>query len=161
MINFYKLENKDSLIDTLLVEIQSRSDWFGSNGFDILKLPLKLFLGHSVFPLISKYNGSPIILKLNPMTWYDWHTDETRQCAINMLIEGTDSRTFFGNRLSRDIVELTELTYEPSCYYLINTQQKHAVLNLNNTRYMLSIGFNNPNTFENILEFCKEHNLTK
>jgi hypothetical protein len=95
------------------------------------------------------------------MTWYDWHTDETRQCAINMLIEGTDSQTFFGNRISRDIVELTELTYEPLQYYLINTQQKHAVLNLNNTRYMLSIGFNYPNTFKNILQFCKDDNLIK
>jgi hypothetical protein len=31
MINFYKLENKDSLISTLSTEIQSRSDWFESN----------------------------------------------------------------------------------------------------------------------------------
>lgn len=159
MINFYKLKNKDILIETLSVEIQTRSDWFESNGFQILKLPLTLFVGHRLFPLISKFNGSPLIFKLNPMTWYDWHTDEIRQCAINMLIEGTDSKTFFGNRLSRDIVELTEIVYDPLCYYLINTQQKHAVLNLNNTRYMLSIGFKKPNTFEDILEFCKDNSL--
>ena len=159
MTNFYKLESEDNLIDTLLLEIKSRSDWFSSNGFDILKLPAKLFQEHRLFSLISKCNGSPLIFKLNPMTWYDWHTDENRQCAINMLIDGVDSKTFFGNRVSRDIIELTELVYDPLRYYLINTQQKHAVLNLNNTRYMLSIGFDNPYTFENVLEFCKDKNL--
>jgi hypothetical protein len=159
MNNFYKLENTDRLIDTLSKEIQSNSGWFESNGFEILNLPLHIFVETKLFPVIQQFKGTPLIFKLNPMTWYDWHTDETRQCAINMLIEGTDSQTFFGNRLSRDIVELTELTYEPFRYYLINTQQKHAVLNLNNTRYMLSIGFNKPYTFENVLGFCKDINL--
>ena len=57
MTNFYKLENKDRLVDQLSVEIQSRSDWFESNGFEILKLPLNLFLGHRLFPLITKFKG--------------------------------------------------------------------------------------------------------
>lgn len=160
MINFHKLQNKDTLVDTLKIHIHNRSTtWFKSNGFEISKPPLSMFINNPLFPVIKKFKGVPLVFKLNPMTWYDWHTDETRQCAVNMLIEGNDSKTFFGNRLSRDIVELTELTYDPFHYYLINTQQKHAVLNLNNTRYMLTVGFSNPYTFDEILNFCKEHNI--
>lgn len=149
---FYRLSFQDNLSSQLLTEAQTNTRWMTSHGFDILNLSPLIFRDSPLFNLIATKKGKPSILKMNPMTWYDWHTDETRRCAINMLVEGFDSQCFFGNRKDRDIVNITELKYEPHTYYLFNTQIKHAVLNLNNVRYMLSIGFNDPNTYESILE---------
>ena len=159
MSHFYKLQYTDDRIDLLKSEIESRSDWFENKGFSILRLHKHIFSNTPVGIIIDKFKGSPVIFRLNPMTWYNWHTDTVRQCAINMLINGEDSKTFFGNKVSTDLVELTELNYESQRYYLFNTQKNHAILNLNNFRYVLSIGFNPPNTFDNILNFFQENNL--
>lgn len=156
---YCKLDTVDSYSQDLTSQIFSRNDWFSSNGFDILKIDLSFFKDSKLFPVIKQYNAVPLIFKMNPMTWYDWHTDSTRQCAINMLLTGFNSHCFFGDRENRDIVNLTELKYDSDCYYLLNTQEKHAVLNFNETRYLLSIGFNSPNTYSNILQTCKEYKL--
>lgn len=152
---FYQMLIKDDIRHLLIKEIE-RKDWVEKNGFSILKLSPLLFKNTKIFELILKHKGTPLIFKMNPMTWYDWHTDETRTCAINMLLSGYDSKCFFGDRKNRDIVSLTELTYQVDTYYLLNTQVKHAVLNLSNTRYLLSIGFEHPNTYEDILNYYKE-----
>lgn len=152
---FYKLNLFDNdIVEKIKHEIFINTDWFESNGFNLLKLDRKLFLHTSLLELIVKYNGKPACILMKPMTWYDWHIDETRQCTINMLIDGTDSKCFFGDRKSRDIVNLTELHYEIGSAYLLNTQTKHAVLNLSKDRYLLSIGFDKPHTYESILNYC-------
>lgn len=152
---FHKLNfvNHD-IVDLIKKEAANRTDWFESNGFDLLRLDNKLFFKTSLLELILKYKGNPVCINMRPMTWYDWHVDETRQCTINMLLEGHDSKCFFGDRQSRDIVNLTELPYEIGSAYLLNTQTKHAVLNLSKDRYLLSIGFDKPATYDNILNYC-------
>lgn len=149
---FYKLSQKSHILPSIQEEIKNRKDWFDSNGFKILKLPVTLFKQSHILDTIIQFNGTPLIFKLDPMTWYDWHIDEHRYCSINMHIEGTKSKCFFGARENRDIVKLTELSYEPDTFYLLNTREKHAVLNLENTRYMLSIGFNQPCTYQILLD---------
>jgi hypothetical protein len=151
---YYKLNLVDTFTDQLINHATTRRDWFSSNGFDILKIDKTIFKNSNLFPVIEKFNAMPLIFKINPMTWYDWHIDETRQCTINMLIDGTDSKCFFGDRKSREIVNLTELSYEIGAAYLLNTQTKHAVLNLSKDRYLLSIGFDKPNTYDSILNYC-------
>lgn len=156
---FYQLNTTEDIKSSLMLNISSRSDWFESNGFQILKLPRDFFKDSALENLIKDFHGIPLIFKLDPMTWYDWHIDSTRTCAINMLISGDDSQCFYGDRVSRDIVKITELKYQPNRYYLLNTKSKHAVLNLENTRYMLSIGFEYPSNYEIILNFCKNNLL--
>lgn len=152
---FHKLNFTDhELVNKIKQSIETRTDWFEANGFQMIRLDKAMFFKTSLFELVLKYNGKPVCIKMNPMTWYDWHIDETRQCTINMLIEGTNSKCFFGDRQSRDIVNLTELPYEIGSAYLLNTQIKHAVLNLANDRYLLSIGFDTPNTYSSILDYC-------
>ena len=155
---YYKLNLVDTVSDQLINQATTRTDWFSSNGFDILKIDKTVFKGSSLFSVMLKFNASPVILKTNPMTWYDWHTDSTRQCAINLLLTGFDSHCFFGDRESRDIVNLTELTYSPNTYYLLNTQTNHAVLNFSETRYVLSMGFNNY-SYQEILKHCIDNNI--
>jgi hypothetical protein len=36
-----------------------------------------------------------------------------------------------------EVLNINELSYEPDYYYLLNTHLKHAVVNRNNTRYLL------------------------
>jgi hypothetical protein len=156
---YYKLNLVDALTDQLVNQATTRQDWFSSNGFDILKIDKIIFKDSNLFPVIQQFDAVPLIFKINPMTWYDWHTDSTRQCAINLLLTGFNSHCFFGDRESRDLVHLTELTYEPNTYYLLNTQTKHAVLNFTETRYVLSIGFNSPASYQEILKHCIDNNL--
>lgn len=156
---YYKLNLVDTFSGQLLNQATTRQDWFSSNGFDILKIDKNFFKDSNLFPIIQKFNAVPLIFKVDPMIWYDWHTDSTRQCAINLLLTGFNSHCFFGDRKSRDLVHLTELTYQPNTYYLLNTQTKHAVLNFTETRYLLSIGFNQPSNYTSVLNYCKEHNL--
>lgn len=157
---FYKLNFVNyNLVESIKKEAVVRNDWFESNGFDLLKLDKRMFFKTSLLDLILQYNGKAFCIKMNPMTWYDWHVDETRQCTINMLLEGTDSMCFFGDRQSRDIVNLTELPYEIGSAYLLNTQVKHAVLNMSNYRYLLSIGFDKPYTYDSILNYCTTKKL--
>lgn len=156
---YYKLNLVDTFTNQLTEQSTTGRNWFSSNGFDILKIDKNFFKRSSLFPLIEEHNASPLIFKINPLTWYDWHTDSTRQCAINLLLTGFNSHCFFGDRVSRDIVNLTELTYQPNTYYLLNTQVKHAVLNLTQTRYVLSIGFNSPNSYQEILKRCIDTSL--
>jgi hypothetical protein len=156
---YYKLTLVDTFTDQLMNQATTRQDWFSSNGFDILKIDKSFFKDSKLFPVIELVNATPLIFKMNPMTWYDWHTDSTRQCAINLLLTGYNSHCFFGDRESRDLVHLTELTYSPNTYYLLNTQTKHAVLNLTETRYLLSIGVNSPFSYREILKTCVDYNL--
>jgi hypothetical protein len=156
---YYKLNLVDTFTDQLMNQATTRQDWFSSNGFDILKIDKSFFKESKLFQVIDQFNATPLIFKVNPMTWYDWHIDSTRQCAINLLLTGFNSHCFFGDRENRDIVRLTELTYEPNRYYLLNTQMKHAVLNFSETRYALSIGFNSPFTYRAILKTCVGCNL--
>jgi hypothetical protein len=156
---YYKLNLVDTVSDQLVGQATTRQDWFSSNGFNILKIDKTMFRESSLFSVMLKFNASPLLFKINPMTWYDWHTDSTRQCAINLLLTGYNSHCFFGNRENRDLVQLTELTYEPNTYYLLNTQTKHAVLNFTETRYLLSIGFNSPASYQEILKYCVDNNL--
>ena len=156
---YYKLNLFDTLANQLTERANTQHSWFSSNGFNILKIDKNFFKSSNLFPLIEKYDARPLIFKINPMTWYDWHTDSTRQCAINLLLTGFNSHCFFGDRENRDIVNLTELTYLPNTYYLLNTQVKHAVLNFKETRYVLSIGFNSPSSYQEILKKCIDADL--
>jgi len=152
---FYQLTIQDDLLSALREE-SKKEGWQEKYNFPIRVLPPVFFKDSLLFKLILKFNGTPVIIKLEPMTWYNWHIDAVRQCSINMLIEGKDSQSFFGEKVNSDILALTELIYEPNIYYLLNTQKTHAVLNRHNIRYMLSIGFEYPNTYELILTECKK-----
>jgi hypothetical protein len=158
---FYKLNALDNLA-FIKDEITKKSDqWVRRFNFDVLQISPYKFVNHSLFELIIKFKGKPVILKTDPMYWYNWHTDSIRKFSINSFIDGPDSRCFFGETEDTDsvLVKLTELVYEPGRYYLFNTQASHAVLNGNNTRYILSIGFIDPYTYQDALAYCQENNL--
>ena len=152
--HYYQLTIQDNLFPALIEETK-KEGWDERHDFTMRVLPRFFFKNSLLFQLILKFNGTPAILKMERMTWYNWHVDTVRQCSINMLISGEDSQCFFGEKVNSNVMALTELIYKPNTYYLLNTQTQHAVLNRNNMRYMLSIGFDSRTTYELILAECK------
>jgi hypothetical protein len=91
--------------------------------------------------------------------YYSMHTDTHRSCAINLSLHEYDSTTFFNvGRFRRNQVHIHELKYEKDTYYLFNTRVRHAILNKDNDRYVVSIGFNNI-SYDNLLDNIIKNNL--
>lgn len=155
---YLPLKSTDNCHSKILEEIHSSKNWIVKYNFDVLPINPIVFLSSFLFQVIRKFNGIPVVLKMNPMTWYDWHVDSDRLCTINSLISGFESKSFFGNKVNNDIISLTELKYELGRYYLLNTQSSHAVLNLSDERYVLSIGFKN-HSYQTIREYLENNNL--
>lgn len=155
---FYQLKttppSKDKLKKYLLQE-----NWVKEKSFDITHLNNNILLDNiKLLKTVAKFKGVTSIIKMNPMTWYNWHTDEIRNAAINFLIEGYDSKCFFGNQQDKYNFNLTELAYDPNSMYLFNVHSTHAVMNLSETRYLLSISFSH-NSYNEILEYCIEQDI--
>jgi hypothetical protein len=155
-MNYYSLNTVSTVKSNILNYVETSDQWFSSNGFDILKIPNNL-LDTTLLTIKFKFNGSAIVFKMNPNTFYRFHTDEHRQCAINLLLTEVDSNCYFGDQTDNEevIENVTELKYESDRYYLLNTRKKHAVRNGNNVRYLLSMGFNNYD-YETVKRYCQD-----
>ena len=85
------------------------------------------------------------IIKLEENTYYDWHIDTDRGVGLNLLLNNWDkSHCMFArdyNTINTISNKFIELKYEPQTYYLFNTQVAHTVYNFKDTRYLLSVDF--------------------
>jgi len=162
MKKFAKLKYKTNLVSIILDYINNAGSeqWFNSNGFNVLKFPKHLLLqDQSCALILNNFDCATAILRMSPNTFYKPHIDYTRGAAINLLLSGTESNTFFVQPFHDPrILGVECLDYEQDHLYLLNVQQEHAVLNKDNIRYVLSIGFSN-SSFEQLLEFCLAHDL--
>ena len=158
-MNYYPLNTVSTVKSNILNYVESSDQWFSSNGFDILKIPNNL-LDTTLLKIKFKFNGSAIVFKMNPNTFYRFHTDERIQCAINLLLTGLDSNCYYGDQTDNEevIENVTELKYESDRYYLLNTRKKHAVRNGNNVRYLLSMGFNNYD-YDTVKKYCQDQKI--
>jgi len=80
------------------------------------------------------------ILRMDPYTVYNWHTDDKRKMSINMLLSHGHSHCLFTTKQGVNI-PVTELPYEIGRYYILNTKMPHMVINLEKPRYMFSVEF--------------------
>ena len=141
--------------------ISNSTTWIRKNAFDIAMVPKYLINDDIVvMKLMEQFNAVPVIFRMPPWQFYRFHTDAIRSCALNMLLEGKDSQTYYGTETNdEEVLNIVELNYEADCYYLLNTHLKHSVVNRNNTRYMFSMGFNTPLDYTTVKEFCRANNL--
>jgi hypothetical protein len=155
-MNYYPLNTTSTVRTDILNYVESSNQWFVSNGFNILKIPNNL-LDPVLLKIKFKFNGNAVIFKMMPNTFYRFHSDEHRQCAINLLLTDVDSNCYYGEQTdNEEIIEnVTELKYDLDRYYLLNTHKKHAVRNGNNIRYLLSIGFNKYD-YETVKKYCQD-----
>lgn len=157
---YHKLSVKDNLSSEILKYISNTNNWRFHRDFWVHHLPQSLFRDSRIFEIIKEFNGEPIVFKMDPYTFYNWHNDAVRSCAINMLLDGSDSLSLFGNlEGEHHLWKFQEVPHEIDQYFLVNTLENHAVLNRSQTRYMLSIGFYLPIDFELVKSKCIHYNL--
>lgn len=103
-----------------------------------------------------KYAG---VIKLDPHTVYNWHIDQERRVAINMLLTANDdSHCVFSDNTNQIVIKTTELKYEPGRLYLFNTQYPHMVLNGHSDRWLFSVEFHSDIDYNMVLDWLKENN---
>ena len=158
-MNYYQLNAISNKRNKILEYVQASDQWISTNGFSILKIPDN-FLDTDLLRTKFKFYGNCIVFKMQPNTFYRFHIDESRQCAINLVLSGFDSNCYYGEQTDNEevIENVSELKYELDRYYLLNTRRKHAVRNGNNVRYLLSIGFNNYD-YETVKLYCQEQQV--
>jgi len=82
------------------------------------------------------------VLRMEPNTCYNWHTDTDRKAGLNMLLsDDGNSRCVFLAGEPGVVFKTQELKYKPDTYYVFNTQIPHAVLNTEQPRYLFSVEF--------------------
>jgi hypothetical protein len=157
---YYRLKNKSSISQDLLDFAKTSNKWIPSHGFDSLSVPKEIIYKDSFIATLSKeVNGRPSILRMPAKSMYDWHSDGLRSAAINLLLEGFDSYTFFGFKLPNNprVSSIVELAYEPDRMYLLNTQTPHGVYNRNCVRTVFSLGFYAPYNFNSVLKYISQN----
>ena len=140
---YYELEKKSTITQSLIDTAHDSTEWIDYFNFKARLVPPEILFQDEFFIwLVKRYDFIAGILKLDPYTCYDWHTDTKRGVGINMLLT-PHARSFcaFAPKKSEQVFKIEELSYKPMTYYLFNTQVNHTVYNFETTRYLLSIEF--------------------
>ena len=140
---YYEIEKKSTITQSLLDTAHNSSEWIDYFNFKAKLVPPEVLFQDEFFRwLVKRYDFIAGILKLDPYTCYDWHTDTRRGVGINMLLT-PHARSFcaFATNKKGTVFKIEELPYKPMTYYLFNTQIEHTVYNFEATRYLLSIEF--------------------
>jgi hypothetical protein len=157
---YYELINKSNITQRLLDTAHNSSQWIDYYNFKAKLVPPEMLFEDEFFKwLVKRYDFIAGILKLDPYTCYDWHTDTRRGVGINMLLT-PEARSIcaFTHNKEDAVFKIEELKYKPSTYYLFNTQVPHTVYNFETTRYLLSIEFakdKNELTFDDLIKDIK------
>jgi hypothetical protein len=157
---YYSIKAKSDISEALLDFAKTSNNWIPSHGFDSLTVPDEIICKDKFIADLSKqFSGQPSILRMPAKSMYDWHSDGLRSAAINLLLEGFDSYTFFGFKLPNNprVSSIVELAYEPDRMYLLNTQTPHGVYNRTCVRTVFSLGFYAPYNFNSVLKYISQN----
>lgn len=110
--------------------------------------------------LRKTFSAWPAMYRNDPYTYCDWHKDDARGCAVNLLLKATHScSAFLGTRINRFVSHFSVLDYEPDVLYLFDTQVPHAVFNYEGDRVLFTLSFFKPHTYEATLAACEKLGL--
>ena len=159
---YYEVGRKSSIKDELFDIAVTPTEWVKYFHFDAKPiLPEILLKDHFLLWLAERYNFMAGVLKLDPYTCYNWHTDTRRGVGVNMLLTpNTRSYCAFGVDPKELVFKIEELKYKPNTYYIFNTQMPHTVYNFETTRYLFSIEFEKDVdnlSFEELVNDVKDH----
>jgi len=133
--------------------------------FKVIKVNKETFLQE---PILKKLNDHfeisfAAIFVLEKNIGCNFHVDEPRNVAINMLLSSGLSHSIFKKKKELDNsyqYEFEELIFEEKVFYLYNVSEEHCVLNFDKPRFMFSIKFKNGKlTYEELFNWCKENNM--
>jgi hypothetical protein len=143
---FYALKNKCTVTNELYDFSLNHKDWYTQTkndkySFLQCKVPDSIAERDIVLNAFLKLNKRASIYLVPSWVYYTMHEDTYRTCAINLSLSNYDSTTFFNvGRFRRNQIHIHELKYEQDTYYAFNTKVRHAVLNKDKDRYVVSIG---------------------
>ena len=142
-MTYYEIKSKSTLVKELYEYAYNSEPWFPHYNFNVKPIPSDITHKDNFFKwLHARYEFIVGIIKLNPYTCYDWHTDTRRGVGINMLLTPFDrSVCAFAPNKEGTVFEIEELKYKPATYYIFNTQVPHTVYNFETTRYLMSVEF--------------------
>jgi hypothetical protein len=84
---YYELINKSNITQSLLDTAHNSTEWIDYFNFKAKLVPPEVLFEDEFFKwLVKRYDFIAGILKLDPYTCYDWHTDTRRGVGINMLL---------------------------------------------------------------------------
>ena len=140
---YYEIGNKSTIKDEVFDIAITPGEWVKYFNFDARPILPEVILKDDFFKwLADRYSFMGGVLRLDPYTCYNWHTDTRRGVGINMLLTpNTRSFCAFGFDPSQLVFKIEELKYKPNTYYLFNTQMPHTVYNFETTRYLFSVEF--------------------
>jgi hypothetical protein len=162
---FTQLTISDTLTESLIEKVNRSTSDQWKDVLEMHLLPLKIddFAGQpEIIDFIEQFEceGHLAIYEFQPNYCYSWHIDSSRHCAVNMLLTGFDSFAMFGDMKSmRKIYNIERLEYQRNKYYLFDVSKMHCVVNFSEKRYLLSIGAEKPNRYEQALEYFAEKRL--
>ena len=149
---YLELAVKSSIVPGLLKVCTRDNDWFRlaeTGGTIIKKTPHRLlleqdpFLVAHILPRMPRIQWEAVasIFLMEPYTHYTMHTDGHRGASVNLLINPeVDSHCYFkSSEEVRYSYNICPLDYKHNCYYLFNSGKPHAITNLGQPRYLLSL----------------------
>ena len=142
-MNYYEIGTKSTIAKELYDYAFNSQPWFPHYNFNVKPIPAEIIAQDNFFKwLHARYEFMVGIIRLDPYTCYDWHTDTRRGVGINMLLTPFDrSVCAFAPNKEGVVFNIEELKYKPATYYIFNTQIPHTVYNFETTRYLMSVEF--------------------
>jgi hypothetical protein len=162
-MNYYEIKEKSTVAPALLELAMAPGDWYEYYNFTARAVPNEPLIElDPLFKWLStRYSFVTGVLRMDPYTCYDWHTDTRRGVGINMsLTPMMRSSSMFAPQKEGQVFKIAELQYKPNTYYLYNTQVPHTVYNYETTRFMFSVEFEldkDQLTFEDLMQDIKEN----
>lgn len=155
MMPFYEIPVQSTIADKLLDFATTMGEWKPYFNFYATQVPFDLAFGDPILYMLGMQHKLAVgILRLDPYTTYDWHTDTRRGVCINMLLNNAKSNCLFSMQESDATHSFIELKYRIGSYYVFNNQVPHMVINFNESRYLMSVEFEadkNKLTYEQLL----------
>lgn len=128
--------------------------------------PCKQFSQSKFFNTLRDRFGwiEAVFLKNEPMSFYNWHIDKGRKCALNWPIQSSDSAfTFYRDSLYHQPIHFMErVDYELFTPTLIDTTFRHCVLNNSpEERIILSIAISDRHSYKEVKQFLQQLTITE
>jgi len=139
---YHPLANKSTIVDEALSFAKTSQAWVPYYNFYVVQVPFDLAFKDPVLHTLGVRHDLAVgVVRLDPNTTYDWHTDTRRGVSVNLLLNDVKSHCFFSTQENEATHNFVELQYEPHTYYLFNNQVPHMVINFSQSRYLLSVEF--------------------
>jgi hypothetical protein len=129
---------KDELFSTAI----NTNQWSKYYNFHVTPVPFDLaFRDPFLYDLGMRHKLAVGIIRLDPFVCYDWHKDSRRGVCINMLLNDVESKCLFADSKDEATHKFSELQYKVGKYYVFNNQVEHMVINFAQSRYLMSVEF--------------------